>query len=111
MGRAPETGLCVMQTVAWFAGEPISDHPQCASPVLTNFAIVVNDGLEDGPRQQLRKLVSPLSTSRADGLEIERAEFLVVQVARELLAPTLTGADRRRFLRAASSAQVARKLL
>lgn len=34
-----EEGMCVMEAVAWFAGEPHSDSPDCASPIITKFAI------------------------------------------------------------------------
>jgi len=108
LGQEPESGLCVMQTVAWFAGEPLSDHPECASRVLTNFAVVVNDGLEDQPRQQLRKLVVALAGSRDDGLDVQRAEFLIVQVATVLLAASLRslGAGAHRLALATSCAEV-----
>ena len=38
-----EAGVCVMEAVAWVAGEPHSDHPQCASPVMTAFLTRWND--------------------------------------------------------------------
>ncbi len=34
---------CLMEAVAHFAGEPWSDHPKCASPVLTAYGIALND--------------------------------------------------------------------
>ena len=30
----PEDGMCVMEAVAYFAGEPFSDHPACVSPII-----------------------------------------------------------------------------
>lgn len=36
-------GSCVMELVSYLANEPWSDNPQCACPVLTKFAIRLND--------------------------------------------------------------------
>ena len=35
---------CVMSAVAWIAGEPLGDAPQCASGVIRPLAIRLNDG-------------------------------------------------------------------
>ena len=43
-----EKGACVMEAVAYVAGEPFSDHPACASQVITDFLISWNDALPDG---------------------------------------------------------------
>lgn len=44
---SPEQGLCVMETVAYIAGEPHTDRPACACPVITALAIAINDALPD----------------------------------------------------------------
>ena len=31
--RSAAEGMCIMEAVAYVAGEPFSDHPSCASPV------------------------------------------------------------------------------
>lgn len=46
-------GLCVMEAVAYLAGEPHSDSPECASPVITKLAIWLNDSASDELRQEL----------------------------------------------------------
>lgn len=38
-----EQGMCVMEAVAYIAGEEHSDYPECACPVITGMAIVLND--------------------------------------------------------------------
>jgi hypothetical protein len=112
LGRDPESGMCVMQTVAWLAGEPLSDHPDCASPVLADFAIVVNDGLEQKPRQQLLQLAVPLSGSRDEARETQRAEALIVGVVAKLLAPRLKGVGEHadRLAKATSCAEILKDL-
>ena len=50
-GRA----MCAMEAVAWIAGEPHSDHPQCASPAIAAFMRSWNDGLNDADRDRLLK--------------------------------------------------------
>ena len=50
----PDHEYCVMEAVAYVAGEPWSDHPACACPVLTAYAIQLNDRmLDDDMRTRL----------------------------------------------------------
>lgn len=42
-----EEGMCVMEAVAYLAGEPHCDHPKCADEVITELAICINDGTID----------------------------------------------------------------
>ena len=65
-GKTYDQGFCVMQAVAWFAGEKHTDKPQCACPVLTAYAIRINDQLPDAKRQKLRKLIAPLTGTPLD---------------------------------------------
>jgi hypothetical protein len=49
-----DEGMCVMEAVAYVAGEGHTDRPECACPVLTAFLISWNDSLpSDGERQRL----------------------------------------------------------
>ncbi len=45
--------MCAMEAVAWLAGEPWSDAPQCASPVIAAFVRSWNDALPDADRARL----------------------------------------------------------
>ena len=47
----PANGLCFMETAAYIMGEPITDHPECACPVLTSYGIFLNDSMPDDARQ------------------------------------------------------------
>src|SRR3546814_10282733 len=68
-------GMCVMEAVAYVAGEPWSDNPECACPVISSFLRSWNDGLPDDERNELlRPLIPLLVGTRGDkGLEERRA--------------------------------------
>ena len=51
---------CIMEAVAWVAGEPWSDHPACASQVIGAFLRSWNDTLPDDARQTLKPYVARL---------------------------------------------------
>ena len=55
---------CVMEWVSIFADEAKpgqqTDHPKCTSPVLANFAIAMNDRLDDAERQTLLPFIPRL---------------------------------------------------
>ena len=52
--RSFDAGACAMEAVAYLAGEPHSDHPICASPVISAFMREWNDSLDDEGRQKLK---------------------------------------------------------
>jgi hypothetical protein len=58
-------GACVMEAVAYVAGEPWSDHPACACPVLTAFMVAWNDQLDDDTRQRLKPYIPRLVGTRS----------------------------------------------
>lgn len=53
-------GVCLLEYVAWLAGEPHTDKPRCVSPVLATFGRHLNDVLPDDLRQQLEPLAQAL---------------------------------------------------
>jgi len=69
-------GACVMEAVAWVAGERWSDHPECACPVITAFLQSWNDALpNDAERDRLlMPLVMRVIGTRGDAkMEKRRA--------------------------------------
>lgn len=71
-------GMCAMEMVAWLAGEPHSDEPQCACPVIGALVRACNDVMDDdGRTRYLRPLVPVLVNSRS-GASVERARGLLV---------------------------------
>ena len=81
-----KNGLCLMEAVAWMANEGATDAPECACPVLGRFAIRLNDNLNDENRQQLRKLILPMTGTRSKEHEKLRSEYLVLNVARKIVS-------------------------
>lgn len=79
--------MCAMEMVAWLAGEPHSDEPVCACPVLAAFVRAVNDSLSDEARNRfLRPLVPQLVNTRGSAAdERQRGNVLLDGLVRELV--------------------------
>jgi hypothetical protein len=77
-----------MEAVAYVAGEPWSDHPQCVCPVIAAFCRTWNDNLSDEQRDALlRPLIPSLIGTRATP-EAERARaYLAADYACRVAAP------------------------
>ncbi|HSY50425.1 MAG TPA: hypothetical protein VLC46_16555 [Thermoanaerobaculia bacterium] len=84
---SPDDGMCVMEAVAYIAGEPHSDHPACASPVITSLAIALNDAMQsDAEREALKPVAFRIVGTRASGdVEFTRACRVVDWYVREVL--------------------------
>lgn len=78
----PSNGACVMDAVSWFHYGTLGDHPECACPVITEFAIRVNDALPDDERQKLKPFIFRMIGNRDPASEQERAEYLAWQSIR-----------------------------
>lgn len=57
-------GVCLLEAVAWFAGEDHTDRPACTCPVLAAFGRTLNDRLLTAERQLLRPLIPQLAGTR-----------------------------------------------
>jgi hypothetical protein len=55
--NSPQAGACVMEMVAFLAGESHSDKPQCADTGLRGIAINVNDSVADTSRNRISALI------------------------------------------------------
>lgn len=101
--KSREDGLCVMEAVAYVAGEPHSDHPECADPVITRLAIWLNDSCGDSLRQELLQGLPfrIVGTKATPEIECRRA-FMAADWAVRFVAPVA--------LRAANMESIATKL-
>jgi hypothetical protein len=63
--------FCVMEAVAYVAGEDWSDTPKCASPVIGAFLRSWNDSLSNEPRNRLLKPLIPMLVGTKASAEIE----------------------------------------
>ena len=89
-GPAPNGGIdvCVMQAVAFVAGEPDTDHPACVSPVLTAFCISWNDALDDEGRQRLKPIIPRLVRTAGDPAADERRAWMAADWLVRTFTPT-----------------------
>jgi hypothetical protein len=72
--------MCVMEAVAYVAGEPWSDHPACACPVISAFLRSWNDSLPtDADRDRLLKpLVLQLIDTKSTKAVEEKRSYLAL---------------------------------
>src|SRR5579884_2061315 len=69
---SPQGGVCVMELVSMLAGEPFTDRPTTACPVIASFMRGYNDRVDDQRRQDLRRCDADLVGSYA-GHDVMRA--------------------------------------
>ena len=72
----PNGKMCIMEAVAYVAGEPWSDRPVCASTVISDFLRSWNDALNDDDRQMLKPFILRMvGTSAQQEVELMRSEL------------------------------------
>ena len=86
--RSPTEGACVMEAFAFVAGEPWSDHPECASRVLGAFLRSWNDTLPDDERQQLKQYVPRLVGSKGTAEQEDARAWLAMDWLVRSYTPT-----------------------
>lgn len=87
-------GYCAMELVAFLAGEPHSDKPACACPVLAAFVRSANDRANDTDRQALKLLLPVLIGSRSgQSIERKRAYLLADYAVRKWAPRSLRSVD------------------
>jgi hypothetical protein len=80
--------LCTMEAVAWLAGEPHSDKPICACPVIGAFIRTWQDKLPDDLREELcRDMVPQLVNSRVGEDATDRRAVLVADWCQRVVLP------------------------
>lgn len=60
-----DEGACVMELASMLAGEPFSDHPRTACPVIADLLRSYNDTIDDRRRQDLYDYASRVVGSRS----------------------------------------------
>lgn len=83
--------MCTMEMVAWLAGEPHSDEPRCACPVIAAFVRAVNDALpsDEARDRYLRPLVPRLVNTRATYADERRRGLQVADALVHRFVPHL----------------------
>ena len=85
IGDPGDGRMCLMSLVAFLAGEPHSDSPGCASPLIQTFAVLVNDHMPRAARQRLKPF-APRIIGTNDGFDGARAAVLLHALAEGVLA-------------------------
>ena len=85
-GHSPDSHYCLMEAVAYVAGEAWSDRPACVSPCLAAYGRALNDAMPTKQRQRLIPLIPRLIGTAQPELEQQRA-YLLADVAMRVLAP------------------------
>ncbi len=70
-------GMCVMEAVSYVSGEPWSDAPECACPVISAFMRVWNYVLPDDKRTALLQPMIPLLVGSRATSEVEDRRSLM----------------------------------
>src|SRR5271165_2784476 len=78
----PAAGACAMAAISWLVEGRHSDHPECASPVISSFVIQGNDGAPDDVRQRFLPYLHRIAGSRSDEHEAARVRVLVMAAVR-----------------------------
>jgi hypothetical protein len=97
-----EKGACVMEAVAYVAGEPFSAYPECASPVIGAFLRSWNDDLDDETRQRLKPYIPRLVGTKGTKRQEEKRAWMATDWLARECAPA--------FLRLAGLTEHAEKL-
>ena len=74
-GDRRSCALCIMTFAALLAGERHTDAPSTASPLVRQFALVLNDAMPDTERQRLKPF-APRIIGTADGFDPGRGAVL-----------------------------------
>lgn len=83
--KTRETGLCVMEAVAWIAGEEHTDMPKCVSPVISKYCQVLNDSGNDAVRERLKPYIYKMIGTASPELDEQRA-FIAADFAVRVFA-------------------------
>ena len=76
--HSPNSTFCILEAVAFVAGEPWSDHPECACPIIGAFLRSWNDSLPtDADRDRLLKPLIPDLVGSKSTKEVEQKRALL----------------------------------
>ena len=83
-----EEGMCLLELTSYLAGEPFTDRPVCASPVLAAFGRALNDGFVFEDHLEALKPFAPLLLGTVADREVEeRRMWLLVDWSIRTILP------------------------
>jgi len=86
----PDGQMCAMEAVAYISGEPWSDHPECACPVISDFLRSWNDSLPDNATRDrlLKPLILKLIGTRSPSAVEQARGYLALDWLVRVSTPT-----------------------
>lgn len=91
-------GVCLLEAVAWVAGDIHTDHPECVSPVIAAFGRRWNDDLDDVGRQRLKpyitRMIGTSGNPEADEVRAWMVTDWLVRVHTAATSRTCRSSDR-----------------
>lgn len=93
---------CVMECVAFVAGEPHSDHPKCACEVVTALAIYANDSGGEAVVDALPARILRMAGSNLGRLVSEQRAYFLADYAVRTLMPAVLRDYAQRYPNAAA---------
>jgi hypothetical protein len=84
---SPRSGACVMELASMLAGEPFTDQPMTACPVIGGFMRAYNDACDDRRRQDLMPYASAVIGTRGDDELAERRAVACLRFAQQVRTP------------------------
>jgi hypothetical protein len=82
-----DAGVCLLEAVAWFAGEEHSDRPECVDVALAAYGRAFNDRCTDEERQKLTFLVPKLVGTKGSRELAKRRAYLLVDRHLRVIVP------------------------
>ena len=70
-------GHCAMEVVSWLADEGFTDAPECASQIIRDYTITLNDRWKDEKRQSLKPFLVAMIGTGSDGKEDVRKNIIL----------------------------------
>ena len=83
----PDHTFCVMEAVAFIAGEPWTDTPECVSPTIGAFLRNWNDSVDDAFRQRLKPYIERVLDTRTTAADEETRAWLATDWLVRVHAP------------------------
>jgi len=84
---SPRSGACVMELASMLAGEPFTDQPMTACPVIGGFMRAYNDACDDRRRQDLLPYAAAVVGTRGDDDLTERRAAACLRFAQHVRTP------------------------
>ncbi len=87
--QSPEDGMCLMEAVAFLAGEEHSANPQCACPRIAAFGIRANDAFADDEMRtrNLLPLAKKIIGTRSTKAVEQRREYIALDMSLREIVP------------------------